>query len=153
VVIDIREKAQNNPDAQLTVDDIKKWEKQNGQISKGVSVFMYSGWDEKAVKDPKMFVGLDNHGVTHFPTLSADAVNFLVKERGIIGVGVDTLSFDQVEPTQKAAAHKVLFKADRWGIECVNNLGKIPPKGATIFAGALKIEGASATPIRLIAVW
>jgi kynurenine formamidase len=153
VVIDIREKAANNPDAQLTIDDIKKWEKTNGQIPKNVGVFMYSGWDEKAINDPKSFVGLDSEGVTHFPTLSTDAVSFLLKERNIIGVGVDTLSFDQFEPTQKAAAHKILFQADRWGIECINNLGKIPSKGATIFAGALKVEGASASPIRLIAVW
>jgi kynurenine formamidase len=153
VVIDIRKKAENNPDTQLTVDDIQNWEKQYGQISKGVAVFMYSGWDEKAINDPKKFVGLDSKGETHFPTLSVDAVNFLLTERGIIGVGVDTLSFDQVENTQKASAHKALFQADRWGVECVNNLGKIPPKGATIFVGALKVEGASASPIRLIAVW
>ncbi|HET6267313.1 MAG TPA: cyclase family protein, partial [Acidobacteriota bacterium] len=74
VVIDIREKAKNNPDAQLTVDDIQKWEKHYGQISKGVAVLMYSGWDEKAVKDPKTFVGIDSKGVTHFPTLSVEAV-------------------------------------------------------------------------------
>jgi kynurenine formamidase len=153
IVIDIRKKAENNPDAQLTIDDIQKWEKLNGKISSGVAVFMYSGWDEKAINNPQSFVGLDSKGETHFPTLSVDAVNFLLNERGIIGVGVDTLSFDQVESSQKAPAHKALFKANRWGIECVNNLGKIPPKGATIFAGALKVEGASATPIRLIAVW
>ena len=66
---------------------------------------------------------------------------------------MDTLSFDQVEATQKAAAHKVLLGANKWGIECINNLSQIPPKGAMIFAGALKVEGASASPIRLIAVW
>jgi kynurenine formamidase len=153
IVIDIRDKAEKDPNAQLTVDDIQKWEKQYGQIPRKVAVFMYSGWDEKAVNDPTTFVGLDSEGATHFPTLSADAVNFFVKERDIIGVGVDTLSFDQVEHTQKAAVHKVLFKGNRWGIECVNNLGKIPPKGAIVFAGALKVEGASASPIRLIAVW
>jgi kynurenine formamidase len=108
---------------------------------------------QKAINDPKTFVGLDSKGETHFPTLSPEAIDFLLKERNISGVGVDTLSFDQVEHTQKAAAHKVLFKANRWGIECINNLGKIPPKGASIFAGALKVEGASASPIRLIAVW
>ena len=153
VVIDIRKKAQDDPDAQLTLDDIQAWEKRHGRIPARAAVFMYSGWDVKAVNDPKMFVGLDAEGKTHFPTLSEEAVAFLVKERDIVGVGVDTLSFDQVESTQKAAAHKALMRADRWGIECVNNLGRIPPTGATIFAGALKVQGASAAPIRLIAAW
>jgi kynurenine formamidase len=113
---------------------------------------MYSGWDRKAIEDPAGFVGMVS-GVTHFPTVSREAAAFLLKERDIAGIGVDTLSFDQVEPTQKAAAHKVLFGGNKWGIECINNLKAIPPKGSTIFAGALKVEGASASPIRLIAVW
>jgi kynurenine formamidase len=132
VVIDIRKKAQNNPDAQLTLEDVQIWEKQHGPIPKHVAVFMYSGWDKKATADPKAFVGLDNTGKTHFPTLSSEAVEFLLKEREIVGVGVDTLSVDQVESTQKAAAHKAVLGANKWIIECANNLGSIPATGATI---------------------
>lgn len=153
VVIDIRKKAQKDPDTQLTLEDLHAWEKRYDPIPRRVAVFIYSGWDEKANLDPKTFVGLDSEGRTHFPPLSKEAVEFLVKERDIVGVGVDTLSFDQVEPTQKAASHKALLGANKWGIECINNLGEIPPKGAMIFAGALKVEGASASPIRLVAAW
>jgi len=153
VVIDIHERAAKDRDAQLQVEDIKKWEARYGRLPSHAAVLMYSGWDRKATEDPVGFVGLDQSGSTHFPTISADAVSFLVKERDIVGIGVDTLSFDQVEATQKAAAHKVLLGANKWGIECINNLSQIPPKGAMIFAGALKVEGASASPIRLIAVW
>jgi kynurenine formamidase len=153
VVIDIHERAAKDRDTQLRVEDIRNWESRYGRIPSHAAVLMYSGWDQKATHDPAGFVGLDNSGITHFPTFSAEAVAFLVKERDIVGIGVDTLSFDQVEPTQKAAAHKALFAANKWGIECINNLKEIPPKGATIFAGALKVEGASASPIRLIAVW
>src|SRR5262249_4004415 len=153
VVIDIHERAARDRDTQLRVEDIKNWESRCGRVSSHVAVLMYSGWDRKATQDPARFVGLDDSGITHFPTFSPEAVAFLVKERDIVGIGVDTLSFDQVEPTQKAAAHKTLFAANKWGIECINNLKEIPPKGAMIFAGALKVEGASASPIRLIAVW
>jgi kynurenine formamidase len=153
VVIDIHQRAANDRDTQLQVADIRDWESHHGRVPRHSAVFMYSGWDRKAIEDPKTYVGLDGSGVTHFPTFSPDAVAFLVKERDIVGIGVDTLSFDQVEPTQKAAAHRVLLGADRWGIECINHLTEIPSKGATIFAGALKVAGASASPIRLIAVW
>lgn len=153
VVIDIHERAAKDRETQLQVADIKNWEGRYGPIPKHAAVLVYSGWDLKAIQDPAGFVGLDASGITHFPTFSPEAVAFLVKERDIVGMGIDTLSFDQVEPTQKAAAHKVLLGADKWGIECINNLSEIPPKGATIFAGALKVEGASASPIRLIAAW
>lgn len=153
VVIDIHERAGKDRDTQLGVEDIKNWESRYGRIPSHAAVLMYSGWDQKATMDPAGFVGLDDSGITHFPTFSREAVAFLVKERDIVGIGVDTLSFDQVEPTQKAAAHKALFAANKWGIECINNLKEIPPRGAMIFVGALKVEGASASPIRLIAVW
>ena len=152
-VIDIHERAARDRDAQLQVEDITKWESRYGRLPSHGAVFMYSGWDRKATQDPAGFVGLDGSGVTHFPTFSPEAVEFLVKHRDIVGIGVDTLSFDQVEATQKAAAHKILLGANKWGIECINNLKEIPPRGAMIFAGALKVEGASASPIRLIAVW
>jgi kynurenine formamidase len=128
VVIDIHERAAKDRDTQLQVEDIKDWESRNGRLPRHVAVLMYSGWDRKATEDPQGFVGLDHSGITHFPTFSAQAVEFLVKERDIVGIGVDTLSFDQVEPTQKAAAHKILLKANKWGIECINNLSQMPPK-------------------------
>ena len=153
IVIDIHERAAKDRDTQLNAADIRAWERRHGRIPARAAVFMYSGWDIKATTDRDSFVGLDASGATHFPTVSAQAVEFLTKERDISGIGVDTLSFDQVEHTQKAAAHKALFAADKWGIECVNNLSLLPPVGAIVFAGALKVEGASASPIRLIAVW
>jgi kynurenine formamidase len=137
----------------LKLEDIRNWESRFGQLPHHVAVLMYSGWGRKAMQDPTGFVGLDSSGNTHFPTFSPQAVEFLVKERDIVGIGVDTLSFDQVEPSQKAAAHKILLGANKWGIECIANLEQVPPKGATIFVGALKVEGASASPIRLIGLW
>src|SRR5262245_51642165 len=152
-VIDIHERAAADRDVQLRVEDIKKWEVRYGRLPPRAAVLMNSGWDQKATEDPAGFVGLDSSGVTHFPTVSAEAVAFLVKEREIAGIGVDTLSFDQVEPTQKAPAHKALLGANKWGIECIAHLRDVPARDATIFAGALKVKVASASPIRLIAMW
>ena len=135
-VIDIHERAAKDRDTQLRVEDIQKWESRYGRLPRQTAVLMYSGWDRKAIEDPGGFVGIDS-GVTHFPTVSREAVEFLVKERDIAGIGVDTLSFAQVEPTQKAAAHKVLLGADKWGIECINNLNSVPPPKARSSSRAL----------------
>jgi kynurenine formamidase len=153
VVIDIHERAAQDRDTQLTVADIRNWENRFGQLPRHAAVLMYSGWGRKALEDPAGFVGLDGSGNTHFPTFSPQAVEFLVRQRDIAGIGVDTLSFDPVEHSQKAAAHKILLGANKWGIECIANLEEMPPGGATIFAGALKVKDASTSPIRLIGMW
>lgn len=46
-VVDIRAKAAEDADAQLTVDDLKAWEAANGEIPQGACVAMNSGWDSK----------------------------------------------------------------------------------------------------------
>ena len=83
VVIDIEDKASKNKDAELTVEDIKKFESQYGKIPDHSCVMMYSGW-EKHLKD-SMFVGLDSQQVKHFPGFSNTAIQFLVTERNIAG--------------------------------------------------------------------
>ena len=44
VVVDISEKSAGNPDSQMTVEDLKKWEEKHGSIPDGSIVFVYTGW-------------------------------------------------------------------------------------------------------------
>ncbi|MBC8136318.1 MAG: cyclase family protein [Fibrella sp.] len=150
-VIDIRAKAAKNHDAPLTPDDILAWEKRHGRLPQGVAVFMWSGWDERA-KNAKDFLNMDASQTMHFPGFTPETCEFLLRERKISGIGVDTISFD-LGVDKEYTAHKALFKGGKWGIECVHNLALVPPKGATIFAGALKVAGASGSPIRLLAMF
>jgi kynurenine formamidase len=150
VVIDIEEKASKNSDAELTVDDIRKFEKQYGKIPEHSCVMMYSGW-EKHLRD-SLFVGLDDKQVKHYPGFSNDAIKFLVTERKIAGIGVDVLSFDP-GIDENYLGHKTLFEAGKWGVECVANLNKIPKTGATVIIGAPKIGKATGGFSRIIAVW
>jgi kynurenine formamidase len=150
VVIDIEEKASRNSDAELTVDDIKNFEKQYGQIPDHACVMMYSGW-EKRLKDSS-FIGLDNKQVKHFPGFSNDAIKYLLANRNIAGIGVDVLSFDP-GVDENYTGHKTLFTAGKWGVECIANLSKIPKTGATIIVGAPKVGKATGGFSRIIAVW
>ena len=43
--------------------------------------------------------------------------------------------------------------AGKWNVECVANLTKIPPAGATVFVGASKVAGAAGGLVRLIATF
>jgi kynurenine formamidase len=150
VIIDIADKASKNKDAELTINDINEFESQYGKIPDHSCVMMYSGW-EKHLKD-SIFVGLDSQQVKHFPGFSNAAIQFLVTERNIAGIGVDVLSFDP-GIDENYIGHKTLFAAGKWGVECVANLDKIPKTGATIIVGAPKVGEATGGFSRIFAVW
>ena len=44
VVVNISEKAAKDPDYRLSVNDLQKWERDNGEIPDGAIVLMHSGW-------------------------------------------------------------------------------------------------------------
>lgn len=151
IVIDISERAQNDADAVLTVADITAWEARHGRVPDGACVMMHSGW-QRFVTDPARFIGRDSQGVLHFPGISLEAAQFLLRERAIWGVGVDTISIDPGSD-HTYQTHRALLGADKWALEAVANLDKLPPVGATLFIGATKVRGATGGPVRLIAMW
>ena len=150
VVVSIEARAARDPDALLTVDDLLAWEKQHGRIPRGAVVAMHSGWDAR-VGDANKFLNKDAAGTMHAPGFSEQAAQFLVKERDIVGAGVDTLSLDAAR-AQKFVAHLVLLGAGKYGLELMANLSAVPPSGATVIVGGPKHEGATGGPVRVFAV-
>jgi kynurenine formamidase len=150
-VIDIREKARKNADALVTIDDVRAWEKAHGRLPKQCGVFLNAGWDAKA-GDAQAFLGLDASKTLHFPGYSKEVCEFLLQERDVAGLAVDTLSLD-FGASKDFAVHKLWLGASKWGLECVANLSKLPPAGALVFVGAPKVLGASGGPTRVLALW
>jgi kynurenine formamidase len=150
-VIDIEAKTADDDDAMVTVDDITAWESANGQLPDGVVVMMYSGW-EKRLSDPASYINQRDDGTIHFPGFSPEAATFLVNERNITGIGVDTLSQD-VGASTTFDVHVTILGAGKYGLENVANLSTIPAAGAYLIMGSLKIENASGGPVRLMAAW
>ncbi len=150
-IIDIRERVKKDTDAAVNIDDLKAWEKAHGRLPKGCAVCLNSGWDANA-GNAKAFLGTDAGGKLHFPGFSKPAAEFLATERDVAGLLVDTLSIDTGAATD-FAVHKVWLGAGKWAVECVANLGKVPPSGATVFVGAPKVQAASGGPTRVLALW
>jgi kynurenine formamidase len=149
-IIDISEKASRDRDAVLSIADIQSWEERQDRIPVNSAVFIYTGWEEK-IHTPE-FIGLDSAHVKHFPGISWEAAEFLVTQRNIAGVGVDVISFDPgYDNTYQA--HKMVLGKGKWALECLANLKAIPVKGAYVFVGAPKVEGATGGIARVIAVW
>jgi kynurenine formamidase len=150
VVIDISEKAGQNADATLNMADVEAWERANGKIPEGAIVFMYSGWEARW-DDPIAFRNADADDVQHYPGVDAEAATFLIEERKINGVGVDTLSLDFGASTTFDAHYAILGRG-KFGIENVANLKQIMGRQATVVVGLPRWEKGSGGPARVLAL-
>ena len=147
-VIDIKARAAENDDAQVTPDDIKAWTDANGPIPDKACVAMNSGWDRHVNSEKFRNVGADEK--MHFPGFHVEAAKMLT-ETGAVGMAVDTLSLDFGQ-SGDFATHYAWLPANRWGIENLANLDNVPAKGATLVVGAPKHRGGSGGPSRVFAM-
>ncbi|CAL8980839.1 Kynurenine formamidase [Rhodoplanes serenus] len=150
-VIDVAEKADADADYLLSRDDLVAWESRHGRLPAGCCVAMHSGWGRLATEDPARFVGRDVDGTLHFPGIAPEAATWLLKERDVIGLAVDTLSLDH-GPSSDFKTHAIWLPAGRWGLENVANLDKVPAAGATLVVGLPKVKDATGAPVRLLAL-
>ena len=150
-IIDISARAKTDPDTQVTIADIKNWEHKYGRLPKGAAVFMYSGWDTR-MTSLKAFRNMDDKGVMHIPGIAASTAKFLIDERDVVGLGVDTFSID-VGKSKDFPTHKTWLGARKWNVEMVANMRKVPAAGATVFVGAPKVVGATGGLTRVIATF
>ncbi|WP_232224182.1 cyclase family protein [Mastigocladopsis repens] len=144
VVIDIREQVVVNPDYALCVEDILAWEERYGEIPPSCVVLLYTCWQEKWL-DNNAFFNQDTQGGMHFPGFGSDATRFLLEERQIAGLGIDTHGVDSGQDTTFVTNRLVL---ERQGIvlENLTNLDQLPPTGATLAIGVLRLRGGSGSP-------
>ena len=149
-VIDVRKPAEKDPDYLMTVEDVLTWEKRFKALPGNCCVAMLSGWGQH-VGNPGKFTGKDAGGAFHFPGFSPELAEWLLKERKVLGIAVDTLSLDN-GPSKDFKTHHIWLPSGRWGLENVANLEKVPPSGATLVAGVPKIKDATGAPVRLIAL-
>jgi kynurenine formamidase len=150
-VVDISARAATNADAEVLVSDLTAFERREGRIKRGSVVAMNSGWAARS-GSVAAYRNVGADGLQHFPGFSAAAVEWLLEERDIAGIGVDTLSLD---PGRSAtfAAHVTLLAADRYGIENLANLDRVPARGASVTVGLIPWEQGSGGPARVFADW
>ncbi len=151
--IDVTAKCEKDRDYLLSVEDIKSWEKKYGKIPDGAWVIMYTGIDTKYYPDKKKVLGTDKKGQEalpelSFPGFSPDSVEFLVKERDITGIAIDTPSIDYGK-SEDFRAHQIFCAADKLALENIANLDKLPPSGATLYVIPMLIKDGTGAPARV----
>lgn len=148
-VIDLRDRAAEDADAELTPNDIRAWESVHGEIADRACVAMNSGWDARATGPRYRNLGED--GNMHFPGFHAETAAMLLEERNVSGIGVDTLSVDP-GPSTDFPVHRLILPAGRWAVEGLANLSELPSAGATLVVGAPTVVGGTGGPSRIFAL-
>lgn len=153
VVIDAHRKVAENEDWLLTVDFLQRWEEQYGAIEAGSWVLLRTDWSHR-LANPSTFANMKEDGA-HTPGPSQAAVEWLIAERNVLGFGVETINTDAGQSfgwELPYPCHTLMHGANKFGLQCLCNLDKLPPKGAMIIAAPLKIENGSGSPTRVLAI-
>ena len=154
IKIDVSSKAAADRDYQISVEDLTAWESANGRIPDASIVLLETGFG-RYWPDRIKYLGTDKRGAEgvaelHFPGLHPEAARWLVDNRHISAVGLDTASIDYGQ-TQTFDSHVVLMSHNVPAFENVANLGQVPKSGAQVIALPMKIKGGSGGPLRIIA--
>lgn len=146
-IVDITDKAAQEPNATVEAEDIEAWVSANGEVPAGALVAMRSGWAAK-LGTPEFRTAAD--GSFAFPGFGKSATDMLA-DLGAVGIGVDTLSLD---PGNSAdfAVHNSWLPSGHYGIENLANLDQLPAAGATIIVGAPKHRNGTGGPARILAL-
>ena len=154
ILVDVSENALANQDYLVSVEDLKAWELKNGQIPDQSTILLFTGygqfWNNREKYIGTSMTGAEAVPELHFPGLHPDAAKWLVAERNIKGIGLDTPSIDYGQ-SEDFLAHQVLSEKEILIFENVANLDQIPPKGFYIVAFPMKIKGGSGAPLRIAA--
>jgi kynurenine formamidase len=151
-VIDCSRQAAADPDFLLTKKKILGWERTHGRIPPKAWVLMRTDWSKRT--DPAAYQNYDETG-QHTPGPAADAVNFLVEERDVLGFGTESIGTDAGQAQHLRPpypCHSTMHGAGKYGLQCLANLDRLPPTGAVVFAAPLKIRNGSGSPLRVLAL-
>jgi kynurenine formamidase len=152
-VIDVSHRVAEDPDFLLEVDDVREWEATHGALPAGGWLFVRTGWDARS-SSQEDYLNADDAG-PHTPGLSVACARWLAQESPVIGLGVETVGtdagaaagFDPMFP-----CHTMMHGAGKYGLTQLQNLADLPPTGAVVVAGPLRIVSGSGSPARVLAL-
>jgi kynurenine formamidase len=151
-VIDVSRQAAANPGFLVTQAIIEEWERKYGRIPRGAWVLIRTDWSRR--KPAEAFLNITADGA-QTPGPDPQCVQFLAKERDILGMGAETVGTDAgqagtFEPMYPC--HTIMHGSNRFGLASLTHLDQLPPTGAIVIAPPLKIVNGSGSPLRVLAL-
>ncbi|HCA79269.1 MAG TPA: cyclase [Bacteroidetes bacterium] len=155
VVIDVSAQCRENPDYQVSTEDLTAWESAHGEKLNDVIILLRTGFG-KFWPDRVKYMGTNERGPDavaklHFPGLHPDAAKWIVENRSVKAIGLDTPSIDYGQ-SKDFRTHVTLYEKSVPAMENVANLDQLPDKAFTVIALPIKIKGGSGGPLRIVAV-
>jgi len=150
IVVDVALAAEAHPDYQASVRDLTEWEQAHGRIPNGAVILLKTGWGAHW-NNLTRYKNQDMLGQLHFPGYSAEAARWLIQERHIKGIGIDTLSMDPGN-SKDFAVHHVINAAGLYGLENVAHLEQLPVRDFYVMIAPMKIETGTGGPARIFAI-
>jgi len=153
VVIDVHEKAAKNPDYAVTMDDVRDWERRHGPIPEGAFVALRTDWSRRW-PDAKAMRNADAEGTAHYPGWSREVLEYLYEKRHVTASGHETTDTDPGIATSKGdySLETYVLSRNRYQIELLANLDKVPESGAIAVVTFPKPKGGSGFPARVFAI-
>lgn len=155
IKINVADSALEDSDYQISVQDLKEWESEQGQEIPSESIVLLETGYSSFYPNKKKYLGTDKKGaeaakLLHFPGLSPEAAQWLVSNRDIHAIGIDTPSIDYGQ-SYEFKSHVILLGENIPVFENLTNLNKLPLIGFDIVALPMKIKGGSGAPLRVVA--
>ena len=155
VVVDVSQKCERDADYQISAEDFAAWEREHGQIPAGAILILRTGFGRRW-PDRKTYMGTDERGAEavpklHFPGLHPEAARWLVANRQVKAVGLDTPSIDTGQSTL-FESHRILFDKNIPAFENLANLDGLPAKDFYVVALPMKIKDGTGGPLRVVAI-
>ena len=127
VVIDVHEEAAKNPDYALSIERVKKWEKDYGAIPGGAFVAMCTDWSKRWPDAAKM-ENKDANGVAHYPGWRLPVLKYLYGERKVTAFGHETTDTDPGIAASKGRllARNLYLEQQPLADELLTNLDQVP---------------------------
>jgi kynurenine formamidase len=156
IKIDVSSKALTNSDYLISVEDFLDWEKKEKTIIPNGSIVLLQTGFSKYYPDKIKYLGTNERGdkavkELHFPGLSPLAAKWLIENRNINAIGIDTPSIDYGQ-SEYFESHVTLLSKNIPVFENLANLDKLPNKEFEIIALPMKIKGGSGAPLRIVAI-
>ena len=153
--IDVTAHCARDRDYLVTVQDFEQWEAAHGRIPNRSIVLLDTGfaryWLSRQQYLGTELRGLEGVRALHFPGLHPAAAFWLVRERQVKAVGIDTASIDYGQ-SSKFETHVALLSQNVPVFENLDDLGDLPDRGFDVIALPMKITGGTGGPLRVIAV-
>ncbi len=151
---DLVGKAEPAKSPEVSLERVKQWEDEHGDIRAGDCVLMSSGWSDRYYRpgdDAKAYAehAVVDGSVPAWPAFSTACIDYFA-DKGVTLIGTDCPSGGGLDALMET--HYAALGSGMPFVESLTRLIELPPRGAIFIFLPLKIAGGSGAPGRAIAL-